>query len=70
MGLTSQNKRRRLQVNENKQKPVETVKVQETYETLKALDRSQQCKMCRELGLKGYTTCKEDVRIKMILDNQ
>ncbi len=68
MGLTAYNTHRRLQAEKAKQKPVEQEK--HTYDSIKALDRSEQCNMCKELGLKGYTTCKEDVRIKMILDNQ
>ena len=68
MGLTAYNTHRRLQAEKAKQEPVKQEK--HTYNSIKTLDRSKQCALCKQLGLKGYTTCKEEVRIQMILDNQ
>lgn len=66
MGLTAYNRRRRLKA--EKLKPIEKVEEPKyTIESLKELGRSEQCVICKKLGLKGYTTVKEDVRIKMIL---
>ncbi len=68
MGLTSYNTHRRLQAEKAKVKVPK--KEKHTYNSIKALDRSEQCKMCKEMGLKGYTTIKEDARINLILANQ
>ena len=69
MGLTSQNKRRRMLAEMQKLKePVKQEKY--TYDSLESLNRSEQSVICESLGLGKCWTMKEPDRIKLILDNQ
>ena len=77
MGLTSQNRRRREKAERQKLKELEEAELEEveeqpikhTLESLTSLDRSEQFELCKELGLKGYTTKKSKDIVNMILES-